>query len=180
MSEPTSSRVAMVYLAGETGAELLGDTALVAPDPVLAELSTRIQKRLGDAPNAMEPAELGWVLDVATIEELAALQSSEKMPRELAGVLARYAGEAARNAGSLDELARVRGRDQLRSRLIADNFTYLEDASPSARVRAYDWLKSRGRAPAKYDPLAPPRERAAALDAAITAAHTTTTTGGAP
>jgi hypothetical protein len=190
MNEPATSRVAMVYLASQTGAELFGDTALVAPDPVLAELAARVQHSLGDSPKAMEPAQLGWLLDAATMAQLAALQSSEKMPPELAGVLARYAGEAARNAGSLDELMRVRGRDQLRSRLIAENFTYLEDTSPSARVRAYDWLKSHGRAPAKYDPLGPPRERSAAIDAAMTAAAasaaaaktppTKATTGGAP
>jgi hypothetical protein len=118
----------------------------------------------------MEPAQFGWQLEVLTLQELAALQSAEKLPAELEGVLSRYAGEAARNAGSLEELTRVQGRDQLRARLIAENFTYLEDASPSARVRAYDWLKTRGHAPEKYDPLGPAKARSAAIDAAMTSA----------
>jgi hypothetical protein len=187
MRQPATSRVAMVYLAGQTGAELFGDVALVAPDPTLGELATRIEKRLGEAPAAMEPQQLGWQLEVAALEQLAELQSTEKLPSELAGVLARYAGEAARNAGSLEELTRVKGREQLQSRLIAENFTYLEDASPSARVRAYDWLRAQGRAPAKYDPLGAPKERAAAIDAALASDATTTpaaqtpmSTGGAP
>ena len=170
MNQPTTTRVAMVYLAGETGAGLFGDAALIARPPILAELSGRIRKRLGKPPNAMAPAHLGWILDVVTLEQMAALHSTKKMPPELTGVLARYAGEAARNAGSLEELLRAQGREQLRARLIAENFMYLGDASPSARVRAYDWLKSRGRAPTNYDPLAPPKERSAALDAALTAA----------
>jgi hypothetical protein len=176
----------MVYLAGESGTELFGDVALVAPEEALAELAGRLRERLGDPPPAMQAAQLGWQLDVVTLEHLAALQASEKMVPELNGVLARFAGEAARNAGSLEELTRVRGREQLRARLISENFTYLEDASPSARVRAYEWLRSRGRAPAKYDPLGPAKERAAAIDAAMTAAaaapvpQTVPSPGGGP
>ena len=169
-NQPRTARVAMVYLAGESGTELFGDVALVAPEEMLAELAGRLRERLGDPPAAMPATQLGWQLDVVTLEHLAALQASEKMLPELNGVLARFAGEAARNAGSLEELTRVRGREQLRTRLISENFTYLEDASPSARVRAYEWLRSRGRAPAKYDPLGPAKERAAAIDAATTAA----------
>jgi hypothetical protein len=144
--------------------------ALVAPEPVLADLSTRIQARLDELSSRIDTAQLGWMLDVMTLEHLAALQSAETLPPELAGALARFAGEAARNAGSLDELARVRGREQLRARLIAENFTYLEDASPSARVRAYDWLQAKGLAPEKYDPLGSAKARSAAIDAALTAA----------
>jgi hypothetical protein len=51
--------------------------------------------------------------------------------------------------------------------VIAENLSYLEDASPSARVRAYDWLRTRGRAPAGYDPLGTIKERRNALDAAL-------------
>jgi hypothetical protein len=195
LRQPVSARRAMVYLADQTGADLLGDVALVAPDETIAALADAIRQRTGDPPNRMDAPQLGWLLDAATLSQLASLQSAEKMPTELEGVLARYAGEAARNSGSLEELTRVRGRDQLRARLIAENFTYLEDSSPSARVRAYDWLNARGRAPAKYDPLGGPRERSAAIDAAVTAAATqaatsapsspstpqaSNTTGGAP
>lgn len=182
MNQPATSRGAMVYLADETGAELFGDAALVAPDPALAELSALIQKRLGDPPKAMAPAQLGWILDLVALEQMASLQSSKKIPPEMEGVLARYAGEAARNAGSLEDLARVGGRGELRARLIAENFIYLEDASPSARVRAYDWLRLRGRAPAHYDPLGPSKERTAALNAALAAPTTRPykTIGGAP
>jgi len=97
-------------------------------------------------------------------------QSSEKLPPELAGVLARETGEAGRNIGWFEELTRVESRDHFESRLIAENFTYLQDASPAARVRAYDWLRARGRAPAKYDPLGPAKDRAAAIEAAVSEA----------
>jgi hypothetical protein len=43
---------------------------------------------------------------------------------------------------------------------------YLEDASPAARVRAYDWLNGKNLAPAGYDPLGSNKDRRAALDKA--------------
>ncbi|MCS7034766.1 MAG: hypothetical protein NZ561_12355, partial [Phycisphaerae bacterium] len=49
-------------------------------------------------------------------------------------------------------------------RLIAENLIYLSDNSPAAQVRAYDWLRSRGRAPDSFDPLADPRSRRTALE----------------
>jgi hypothetical protein len=168
--QPARVRAALVYLAGETSAELLGDVALVASPATLHDLCQRIASRLGESPNRMDRDAIGWHLEAATLETLSALQAAETLPPELAGVLARFAGEAARNAGSLDELAKQGSRAQLAEQLIAENFTYLEDASPSSRVRAYDWLVARRRAPANYDPLGPARQRAAAIDAAVTAA----------
>ena len=55
---------------------------------------------------------------------------------------------------------------------------YLEDSSPSARVRAYDWLAARGRAPQGYEPLGPARERRRALDAALESGGGTVTPAG--
>jgi hypothetical protein len=40
----------------------------------------------------------------------------------------------------------------------------LADMSPSARVRAYEWLVAQGQAPAGYDPLAPAQERRRVLN----------------
>jgi len=170
MRNRDTSRVAMVYLAGETRASVLGDVALVADDPVIAELHGRIAQRIEDTPEASKSPQLGWMLDCLALEQLATMQSSEKLPPELAGVLARQTGEAGRNIGWFEDLTRVESRDHFESRLIAENFTYLQDASPAARVRAYDWLRARGRAPAKYDPLGPAKDRAAAIEAAVSEA----------
>jgi hypothetical protein len=52
----------------------------------------------------------------------------------------------------------------------------LEDSSPASRVRAFDWLTARGRAPAGYDPLGTPRQRRAALEHGLS----TAAAGGAP
>jgi hypothetical protein len=104
------------------------------------------------------------------------LQATEKLPPELASVLTRFAGEAGRHDSSLEDLSKnAHSQDELAARMIAENLIYLEDNSPSARVRAFDWLTAHHHAPAGYDPLGPLKERRAALDRATSVA-----TGGRP
>jgi hypothetical protein len=67
-------------------------------------------------------------------------------------------------------LRAANSRASLDARLVSENLIYLEDSSPSARVRANDWLAARGRAPAGFDPLGPPRQRREALERALDAA----------
>jgi hypothetical protein len=168
-SQPRSTRSALVFLAGQTGATLCGDVALVADDSVLASLARRVSAKAAAQP--IDPAKLGWLLDSACFEELSALLSAEKMPPELSAALTAYAGEAGRHAASLEEAAKgLSNREQLDARLLAENLVYLEDASPAARVRAYDWLRTKNRAPAGYDPLGPNKERRAALEESMSAA----------
>ena len=76
-----------------------------------------------------------------------------------------HAGEAGRHAASIEQLTRgVGGRADFDGRVLGENLIFLEDSSPSSRVRAYDWLQSHGHAPAGYDPLGPPKARRAALE----------------
>jgi hypothetical protein len=92
------------------------------------------------------------------------------LPPELRAVLTIYAGEPARHGGSLDDIAhQSTSRQDLENRLTAENLVFLTDASPASRVRAYDWLKARGLAPAGFDPLGPAKERREALDKALPA-----------
>jgi hypothetical protein len=49
----------------------------------------------------------------------------------------------------------------------AENLVALEDSSPAARVRAFDWLAARAKAPRDFDPLGPAGQRRAALDKAM-------------
>lgn len=52
----------------------------------------------------------------------------------------------------------------LRQRLLLENSIYLEDISPAARARAFDWLAVQGQAPQGYDPLASLAERRRVLN----------------
>src|SRR5688572_7206791 len=168
LNHPTTARPALAYLATETGADLSSDVSLAADDATVAEIGRRIDNRVKEQPDDVrERAKLGWMLDSACLEQLAAMRTAEQLPPELAGVLSVHAGEAGRRSSSLDELARAGSHDAFAARVVAENLSYLEDASPSARVRAYDWLRLRGRAPAGYEPLGPIKDRRKSLDAAV-------------
>jgi hypothetical protein len=172
-TDTENTRPALIFLAGQTNATLCSDVALLADEATLNSLAKRIITATGGSagPAPMEKAKLGWILDSACFAELAAMQAEEKTPPELAAVLTAYAGEAGRHAASLDEIVKgLSSREQLEAQLMAENLVYLEDASPAARVRAYDWLASKNSAPAGYDPLGSNKDRRDALDKSITAA----------
>jgi hypothetical protein len=63
-----------------------------------------------------------------------------------------------------EQVAESRDLADLERRLINENRISLEDMSPAARTRAYEWLRQRELAPAGYDPLASAKERRVALD----------------
>lgn len=168
--DPATARVSLSYLAGQTGARVCEDASLVATDQVLADASILINKEFSkpDLPHTAEA--LGWALDVAMLNLLSQRQSASALPSELLAVLLRHTGQVGANSGSVGEmLALVGNRKDFESRLSAENFVYLEDNSPAARVRAFDWLTARGEAPPGYDPLAPPKQRQDALQKAYDA-----------
>jgi hypothetical protein len=171
MARPGAPRQAMLYLAGQTNVEVLGDVALIADDPTRQELAKKVVAKVG-APAKVKTREgLAWVLENATFELLSEQSAAGKLAPELSATLAMHAGEAGRHPGALDEgLKTCANRQEFAVRLIAENYIYLEDSSPASRVRAYDWLLARDRAPAGFDPLGPPRERRAALERALGAA----------
>jgi hypothetical protein len=87
------------------------------------------------------------------------------MPDELASILTVRTGQAGRSSGTLEEaLSNASSQQDMSNRLAAENYIFLEDSSPAARVRAYDWLTMNHLAPAGYDPLGLPQDRRAALD----------------
>jgi hypothetical protein len=64
-----------------------------------------------------------------------------------------------------DLVSECKTTESIHTRLVALNEMYLSHNDPTARVRAFDWLRARGIAPAGYDPLGPSKERRKALDA---------------
>ena len=192
LARESRRRASLVFLAGETRARLCEDAALVADAPALAALVDAFSTQVNPSPStrpasgpasmpAVRPSsdEIGWLLDRATFLTLGKMLGESKIPPELASVLMSYAGEAGRHAASVEEIRRGMGtRAEFENRIMAENMIFLEDNSPASRVRAYDWLKARGKAPVGFDPLGPARERRIALDNA--ANPPTTAPGGKP
>jgi len=132
--------------ARSRGAEARGAAGANAPGRDLSG-GGRSARAAADAPSAEQPA---------SDQAAAAL-----------GLLLRHAGEAARVEGLLaDLLDSCSELAELHARLLEENLYALEDSSPAARVRAYDWLGLRGMQPPGYDPLAGRDARREALLAA--------------
>lgn len=166
---PERRRASLTYLTGQTGAGFCSDVVLTADDAVLADLAATVKSAIAAQPGPLTADGAGWMLDRAAFEHLQKLMSKEILPAELRAVLTFHFGEAGRQAGSLDEIARgLRSRRDFDTKLIEENLIFLEDSSPSSRVRAYDWLNARKLAPAGYDPLGDPRERRKAIERALT------------
>jgi hypothetical protein len=140
---------------------------LAANDTVLSDLAGAVSRAVAAAPAAVDRPSVGWILERTTLQMLMQIQSGGKMPPELAAILAERAGQAGRNTGTLQEvLSNATSRQDMENRLAAENYIFLEDSSPAARVRAFDWLAAGHLAPPGYKPLAPAKERRAALEKA--------------
>lgn len=162
-------RSALLFLAGATDAEPTAEVALVVSDPTLADLLVALRDGLAQLPTAPESADdFGWFLERVTYRWLArrALDPAVGLEPELHAALLRHAGELGRYPDLvLETVARCSGQADLRLRIQQENQVFLEDSHPAARVRAYDWLKARGLAPADYDPLGTLEQRRRAIAA---------------
>lgn len=167
MTYGENRRAAVVYFATQAGARLCDQTALVADDEFLNQLCVAIADQMGRR-EAWTRDQAGWLLDRLALETLARTSIKKKLSSELTGVLIGCAGEAGRSPAAMEQiLDNLSTRKDFENRLVAENFIALEDSSPAARVRAYDWLKSHGHAPDGYDPLGDARQRSAAIEKAI-------------
>jgi hypothetical protein len=162
-----SPRASLLFLASACDAHIAGDWALVASDDMVGRFARHVATVLSpDVPP--QPKDLQWLLDRTAVQWMCDAAAKDELSRELTTVLASHAGDVARRPDALLELiASVNGTDELNARLVAENYIALEDSSPAARVRAFDWLKAIGREPRGYDPLADARSRRAAIDNAV-------------
>lgn len=175
MADAGTRRAALAFLARETQASLTEEVALSADEKLLETLAERLSARWQAGLPA--PTAMAFELERETLTALAEMEDGGTLPPEMRTLLTLHAGEAGRRAASLEEaLGAATSVPELRSRLAAENAIYLEDSDAAARVRAYEWLAARGLAPEGYDPLAPVESRRAALEAAMNAAATQSST----
>jgi hypothetical protein len=160
----TQRRQALLYLARETGASLIEDVTLSASEVLIDRLAWAVTNECESNP-AWETGTLGWRLQKTAYLLLAELMSAEQMWPELEAIAMRHAGEVGRHPAVLKEMVTdATSSMDLEQRLLLENFIYLEDISPAARTRAFEWLATKGRAPKGYDPLAPLKERRSVLN----------------
>lgn len=157
----SEARRALAFAALDAAAAVTSEAAVLASDAAMLKLASAGAEAL----SADRIADAGWTLDRSTIAVLGRLHGENALDRTLAGALSARFGEVGRDVGTLAQLAAASGtRADFESRLKAEHLIYLEDSSPSARVRAFDWLNARGEAPSGFDPLGSPADRREALD----------------
>lgn len=161
-------RSALVFLAGSSGAKLAQEIALVADDRQLADYVARVtQLSKDERVQADDAAAVGWLLERCAYTHLAERAEARELAPELAACLLTQAGALGRTPSVLPNLVGgCSGLEQLRQRLIEDNWIALEDTQLPARVRAFDWLRRQGQPLADFDPLA---DREARRDALVRA-----------
>lgn len=165
LDDPQTRRASLLFLCRQTHALICQDLALSASDETLDAVAKLIQQKASDPKVPHDDASLAWLLDSGALRFAADLQTKDHCPPELLTLLIRHAGQAGMNSGSVAEiLANEKTREGFEAHVMSENLIYLEDSSPAARVRAYDWLAARGKAPAGYNPLGTPRECEAALE----------------
>ncbi|MGD0462944.1 MAG: hypothetical protein ABSB74_10705 [Tepidisphaeraceae bacterium] len=168
LDDPYRRRAALVYLAGQRDARLCEDVAMLADEALLERIAAVVQRDAPAAINDGNLAQYAWILDRSAIQAMQPLLTKAVLPPELFAVLTEHFGEPGRHAAAVDEIMRgtSSGR-QLQEKLISENYIYLEDSSPAARVRAFEWLAAQKLAPAGFDPLGSPKQRRQALDQAL-------------
>jgi hypothetical protein len=166
LGDLSSLRPAVLFLAVSTSARLTSDFVMAVDQGRLTEYARALLGRLSALPKTDYDtgSEFGALLDTTTLRFLAARAGDVDFPVELDAVLARHLGEVGRDPVALVELVReARPLAEMQADVAAMNLEYLHYPSPSARVRAFDWLRVHEAAPVGFDPLGPAAERSAAL-----------------
>ncbi len=156
LDQPDLRRAAMVFIAGEAGARLCGDVALVADDHTLEKLAERILQRRATKTLGNSRDSFAWNLDLMTFDLLSEYLSGGGMPKELQAVLVTYTGEAGRHASSLEEIGEnLTDRADFDQRLLTENLMFLEDSSPASARAGLRLAPPPQRGPGGLQPLGP-------------------------
>jgi hypothetical protein len=168
LDDPSRRRAALVYLAQQGDAQLCQDVAMLADNALLNQIAEAVKRDSPAAINAGNLSQYAWILDRSAISAMQPPLTKAMLPPELFAVLTEHFGEPGRHAAAVDEIMRgTSSGGELRQKLISENYIYLEDSSPAARVRAFEWLRAQKLAPAGFDPLGSPKQRRQALDQAL-------------
>ncbi|MFT3785896.1 MAG: hypothetical protein QM770_07000 [Tepidisphaeraceae bacterium] len=176
---PGAMKRTLAYVCLDAGADVAGELAALSDnaDALALLVDATKQALVATPPRSNTSGLAGWILDRAAMITAAKLAGDGKLSRAAsAGSSARY-GEVGRDPNGLAALASASAtREDFTQRLRAEHLVLLDDASPASRVCAFDWLSNRNLAPPNYDPLAPRKQRSAALDAFMEKQQAATTT----
>lgn len=160
---PVQRRSAMIYILRSLNTRIALDLVLTAPDEVATELS---QALIDERRESAEPvaADIGWTVERAACRYLTQASTRTECPPEFIALLALHTGALCRDPWTMEDiLDSAENIESFRRMIVDENVIMLEDRSPANRTRAFLFLQGRGVDLGDYDPLAPRRERQAAL-----------------
>ncbi|MEO0479985.1 MAG: hypothetical protein AAF196_10925 [Planctomycetota bacterium] len=157
--EGSAARLDLIYAIEDRPVAVARDLAISGSDSILDEWSSRLQylsaRPVGD-----------WALTASALLLLLEFANQGDGAPELDALLVEHAGQLGRRSGQLRAIVdSTVSIEDWRSTILMENFDSLRDSDPSARVRAFDWLRARGIEVDDYDPLGGDDARRAALRA---------------
>jgi hypothetical protein len=156
-------RHALVHITATSQAALAQDVALSAPHSVARALAMALYFDHLENP-ITDLDSLRWRAEKTAYRHVLEAEQGDQIPLSLRMALLRHTGQLGHQLHNLrDQLNASRNLADFQQRLIHENRITLEDISPAARTRAFEWLRARGEAPAGYDPLASAMQRREAL-----------------
>jgi hypothetical protein len=159
-------RNALAWLSRETKARITEDLALTAQDASIGILADAIVTAAADLPRPLDPTAVGILCEKVSGGLLLEYATRRDSPPGIDALLLRHTGEVGRHPAMLEEtLADSKSVADFNARLVHENLLFLEDSSPVARVRAFDWLSLKALAPDGYAPLDDRKTRRKALEA---------------
>ena len=163
---PARQRGALHYITRQS--PFAHELVMAAPRPLIQDLAQAVVAAFDQ--NEFPTANIPW-----TLERLAygvVLQSWEKgeLSPAVQALLTVHTGQVGRDLTTLRSvLQQSTGLKTFENQLKQENTIYLQDISPAARVRAYQWLLAHKAAPPGFDPLGTAQQRRASLAEAATA-----------
>lgn len=172
LASPPEQRSSLLFLAQLCGSELVEDLALSSSYADLNAFAEMLLPRLKAMEGKVDTAGLAFLLERNAYYFLNGLALKDKLASELKAIVVKHTGQGGWQPGSLEDiLITSRTVDELHARIVEENYIALEDSSPAARARAFDWLAAQGKAPEGFQPLGPIKERRQVLDKFLEAAE---------
>ena len=158
-------RAVLMDLASELQAARAQDWILVCTDEELADLVSDLGKGNGRQGLAGHPSRFGLHLDTLALRQAAAKTTAATEDPGALAFLVRHTGQLAQYPDLLLEILDLaENLPDLTARFQAENRIFLEDTDRSARLRAFEWLKTFHLEPVGFDPLSRSSQRQAALE----------------
>lgn len=157
---PARHRKTLRYMT--QGSPFAHELVLTGPRPMIRALAEALI--VADEQGLLPEDHAPWHLEKMAYSVVLQSWEAGDLTPSVQALLTVHTGQVGRDLNTLKTvLKQAAGPQVLSDLLIQENLIFLQDISPAARMRAYQWLQKHQAAPAHFNPLASAQERRAAL-----------------